>query len=92
MSDDVDAYVEACTRFFSSSNPIVRKYPHYCPECEETVPESDNDQEWPHRYANGILVVGCEGYFVVSPSIVGIDCPNWLDWTQDDLGIGESNT
>lgn len=64
-----------------------------CPECGSTfttwtdatsdlhiVINIANDWE-PKKYA---VIVGCEGYWVINPEVVGVDASNWEDWT--DLG------
>ena len=86
---DIEAYVFACEQFFLGQKAIARKSPDYCPECDRNVPEDCDDSEFPHRYAAGVLVVGCEGYFVVDPNLMGFNMPAWLDWQTNDLWTGE---
>jgi hypothetical protein len=50
-----------------------------CPECNETVTAFDTDHVvWTGgRIGTCVLVIGCEGYWVINPNLVGIDSPNW---------------
>jgi hypothetical protein len=50
-----------------------------CPECEQQQTFLDNDLHLVVSSAAGkvAVVVGCEGYWVVDPKLVGIDAPNW---------------
>ncbi len=51
-----------------------------CPECGEQQTYRDNDDHIVIvRNATGelVVVVGCEGYWVVDPALAGIDAPNW---------------
>jgi hypothetical protein len=51
-----------------------------CPECGVDLQDDDADIE--HLIITltsdtTAVVVGCEGYFVINPNLVGIDAPNW---------------
>jgi hypothetical protein len=51
-----------------------------CPECGQQQVFLDNDLHLvvvypPQRKV--AVVVGCEGYWVVNPELVGVDAPNW---------------
>jgi hypothetical protein len=57
-----------------------------CPECAEPV-EGDGlviapEGTHAHVVIAGYVLLGCEGYFVISPAVLGIDRA-WSDWTQD---------
>lgn len=47
-----------------------------CPECGEIAGEDDGM----HVRSDGVLAIGCEGYYVINPNVIGIDSPNWQDW------------
>lgn len=58
-----------------------------CPECDERV-EFIHDSShlvWVRQAENAedhrreiVLIVACEGYWVIDPNIVGIDKPEWI--------------
>lgn len=43
-----------------------------CPECCGV-----EGYENLHTMIGKIVLIGCEGYFVINPNAVGIDSPNW---------------
>lgn len=59
-----------------------------CPECEEQVRfvHDSSHVVWtrspkyvkPNALTEIILIVACEGYWVIDPNLVGIDSPNWI--------------
>jgi hypothetical protein len=57
-----------------------------CPECEGVitgdgfVPDEATGGEFAHVVVDGSVVLGCEGYFVVSPAVLGLDPGQWEDW------------
>jgi hypothetical protein len=65
-----------------------------CPECEELVradgsPVTDSyvvvvTGTRRHVVANGAVVIGCQGYQVISPAALGLDAADWHDWTDDN--------
>jgi hypothetical protein len=75
-----NGYVAAVERALASGTIVEPADPHFCPECGEHVPP-DADFEAAHVYtSSGVLVVGCEGYFVIDPNTVGIAAAGWTDW------------
>jgi hypothetical protein len=57
-----------------------------CPECGDAVDQfGESERGGPHHLViettsdTYAVVVGCEGYFVVNPNLVGIDSPMWSD-------------
>lgn len=50
-----------------------------CPECGEDVHPEDDD----HVMTGPYVVIGCEGFYVVNPNVVGIPTPTWEDWRGD---------
>lgn len=46
-----------------------------CPECAEVVDEALDPAT--HTVMDGYVIVGCEGYFVVDPELVGLPRGNW---------------
>ena len=67
-----------------------------CPECGVDFADADDahNDDLHIIMASTIdtfaVVVGCEGYFVVNPNLVGIDAPNWSDGTAlgDEVTVG----
>jgi hypothetical protein len=65
-----------------------------CPECD-VIPTPclvcDSDECDGAGVAHGMVgeyvVIGCEGYYVVDPNLVGIDSPNWqpVEAEEDDV-------
>lgn len=61
----------------------------FCPECGEENPTTDYHVKMNLKNPNGyilerddIIVIGCEGYQMIPPHILGIHCPGWDDWTD----------
>jgi hypothetical protein len=60
-----------------------------CQECDEDFSDIDKARaETGHIIVattsdTVAVVVGCEGYFHINPNLVGIDSPQWQDWTKD---------
>lgn len=51
-----------------------------CPECTGILRPLDNSDHliWASQAGDEVVVIiGCEGYWVVDPALVGIDSPNW---------------
>jgi hypothetical protein len=68
-----------------------------CPECGEKIVGvmDDGTHIW---VASGLdastgegpstyVVVGCEGYWVIDPTVVGMARVDWQDWTKNDLNV-----
>lgn len=57
-----------------------------CPECDATVKvQGDSAPPLPwlfdgHVMVGTLVVVGCEGYRVISPGAVGLPPGQWQDW------------
>lgn len=72
MDTNERTYVERVTRLAAALS-------RYCPECDLEGDAIDPDSHT--LTARGEVVVGCEGYWVVNPALVGIDSPGWSDAT-----------
>lgn len=59
-----------------------------CPECGMLMEYTENDEHIviPNQWDNAtvILVVGCEGYWVIPPDVVGILKPDWSPPPSDN--------
>jgi hypothetical protein len=60
-----------------------------CPECGETSNEFDSFHTvmsvnpGPELTSSGVyIIIGCEGYWVVNPNLVGIVSKTWTDWNE----------
>jgi len=53
-----------------------------CPECYDDVSNHPGDHlVWRDRTAHtNVLLVGCEGYWVIDPNLVGITSAAWNDY------------
>jgi hypothetical protein len=65
-----------------------------CPECDRTLDQFNSNHHTvminsnykvnPHEV---IILIACEGYWMINPNLVGIDTPNWT--TMDGVLGGE---
>lgn len=72
-----DAYVAAVVAALTAGKLATSDLRHDCPECGETPALDAKGTGNPHRLVGSFVVVGCEGYYVVNPNLVGIACPSW---------------
>lgn len=58
-----------------------------CPECGDSIQGNGvvvtPDGAAAHVMAGGAVILGCEGYFVISPAAVGLEPGLWHDWRDD---------
>lgn len=72
----------------SDKYALVQPYlTRVCPECNCSIAWADDpdhltiqDPITDHQ----VVVIGCEGYWVINPNIIGIPSPNWMDWLADN--------
>ncbi len=57
-----------------------------CPECGANTETMTSEQDEAHRMVDGWVVVGCEGYYLCDPALVGLDRGQWTDWRRDHCG------
>jgi hypothetical protein len=68
------AYLAAVMRAMMRHDPGIERYlSPLCPECGQ-LPEPEDGV---HILLGAAVVVGCEGYWVVNPNMVGIRNPRW---------------
>ena len=68
------AYLAAVIRALMRRDPTLEPYlSPICPECNE-IPEQEDGI---HIVLGAVVVIGCEGYWVINPNVVGIHRPNW---------------
>lgn len=80
---DVQAYAEKVDAAIVAGK-LSGPFTTTCPECGDDFADTDavrNDDL--HIIVTltsdtFAVVVACEGYFVVNPNLVGIDCPMWM--------------
>lgn len=71
-----DRYLEAAAQAITSHDPAVTPYlTTTCPECGWE--DSAN-----HGRVRDYITLGCEGYWVISPNVLGISMLLWQDWTE----------
>lgn len=59
-----------------------------CTECGVEATEVQDDDDAYHVLAQTpkghiVVVLGCEGYWMVDPNVLGFDRPNWQNWTAE---------
>lgn len=66
----------------------------HCPECGQQVTGAAgaayvtvDDGAWGHVVIGESVVLGCEGFFVVDPAVVGVPRGNWEDWREPGHGL-----
>jgi hypothetical protein len=71
-----------------SDNPTIPWQTTICPECGD-IPTPDRlgglSGTSPYTHIlddDGYVLIGCEGYFVINPAVLGITS-NWSDWTEE---------
>ncbi|SFQ31943.1 hypothetical protein [Amycolatopsis rubida] len=65
--------------------------PNLAPYLTTVCPECGDDNLYAHEWTDpdadpadrSYLAIGCEGYRVINPRLVGIDSPDWQDWTTE---------
>jgi hypothetical protein len=77
---EVESYLRAVRR---ASVAVVEPYMRAdCPECDYDLDPNDPED---HVVIGSMVVIGCQGYWIVNPNVVGIEKPNWCDWTDPSL-------
>lgn len=56
-------------------NPIDNSFPHLTASPDQTT------HGYLHRDSD-IILIGCEGYHILNPSLLGMDPEGWDDWTH----------
>ena len=70
-------YVAKAQQAVSTADPLIRPWEtQRCPECGQKIDRPDGD----HIMSSGRVLVGCEGFFVINPNVLGILNPDWKDW------------
>jgi hypothetical protein len=60
-----------------------------CPECGEIPTQNrmgglNGDMPYTHILdADGFVLIGCEGYWVINPNVINTYSPNWHDWHEE---------
>jgi hypothetical protein len=67
-------YLAAVVTALMRNDPAVQPYlSPVCPECGQ-LPEPEDGI---HIVLGAAVVIGCEGYWVINPNVIGIPSPNW---------------
>lgn len=80
ITADRDDYLDAMTEALAIGTAIpAAAITNTCPECGIENPEDDLHATAEAGTGSGYraVVIGCEGYWVIDPKLVGIDAPNW---------------
>lgn len=51
-----------------------------CPECHLALSAMEPEIRADHRTVDGMVAVGCEGYWLVNPALLGLPSVAWIDW------------
>lgn len=76
-------YILAVVQAIVQETLPVEARTNECPECTGTILPADFAAQrdhlvWVSQAGDEVVVIiGCEGYWVVDPALVGIDSPNW---------------
>lgn len=64
------------------ASPIFPWLTTRCPECDESHADAAQKDafEADHYMIGQAVIIGCEGYSIINPNVIGIDRPNWQDW------------
>lgn len=80
QGDENRKYVAAARRAIDNREPAIEKWlTTKCTECGAEPDEGDAEHIFT---AEGYILIGCEGYWIINPNALGIDRPNWDDWTD----------
>lgn len=90
IDTELAAYLTKVTKALDDGNLLA--FPHdtvgsKCPECGDDVWLADSEHVYwtddhPHQDPRVVVIVGCEGYWIVNPALVGIDKPSWQPVTD----------
>ncbi|MFD7552448.1 hypothetical protein [Streptomyces sp. NPDC059816] len=87
MDSNVEAYLTAIRQ--APFRLIERYLTPVCTECDEHVVPSDAGD---HVMVGSSVAVGCLGYYLVDPNVLGIKMPTWSDWTTADRAESHPTT
>ncbi len=81
IDTDTMTYVSAVNVAIASGNlPATVLRTDTCPECQTQLDADGGYDDHLITFVNGrlIVVIGCEGYWVIDPNAVGIASPTWM--------------
>lgn len=83
-------YLDAAAKALEAEQEDIKQYCFtWCPECQVTVPRKEDDPEFYRIHKTYetewdiFVLIGCEGYWVINPNLLGIDAPNWFDSDEE---------
>lgn len=78
------AAIEAVT---SDPDRVSRWMSDICSECCEPVEQfgyaEDSHVFLEREESTPVVLIGCEGYLMINPNVLGIIKPNWQDWMTE---------
>lgn len=75
----MNPYVKAALHALAAGDPTIAPWlTDRCPECGDRPADPAH-----HVLYQSLVLVGCEGYHVINPNALGLDAPNWCDWTEE---------
>jgi hypothetical protein len=75
-------YITRASEEIDERNPDVIPYlGNYCSECDSHIDSFNSEM---HLLYKERLLIGCEGYWFINPSHLGIHSPNWSDYRIQD--------
>lgn len=91
ITADLADYLSKATTALASGALSLNECATHCTECDEQADEIVLDDEERgygcHLIAQAptgdyVVLVGCEGYWIVNPNLLGMIRPEWDDWRQ----------
>lgn len=88
-NSDRDAYITSVFKAVNGRDGIHPEVARYltdrCTECGRVIGLFDDGHVVIERPdGRTAVIVGCEGYRIVNPNVVGINAPNWSDWNGNE--------
>lgn len=82
-SDADRKYIELANASFAEEKIPPTELTTTCPECGMEPAEPDTDEYHEFIENTRFVLIGCEGYHIINPNLVGVPRPNWCDWKDE---------
>lgn len=81
--DEEDRYVANVAHVLTRTPEAIGQWvSHICPDCLEVPRRGDIDHITMENAGPDVIIVGCDGTWVVNPNAVGVEVPGWEDWSK----------